>query len=172
LRTAELTNYYSTDKFLKLARLRDNLSNVVSSLIDKRFAERENNSFVEYKDFVKLLVEKTEVTKKFESYFTLFWYSSLPCYDIKGLTSEAKGETAILKTCSWKGSPVPCSSVFKKVVTDQGMCCAFNKDSAEEIFQESRFTKTVRQLELADEMHSFDNSGGIIFFSYNYSFKT
>ena len=149
---------------MRVSRFSDSISTLFNYLIDKSFAERENISFTEYRDSLKLKISKVDVTKKFESYFALFWYSSLPCYDIRGITSETKGETSILKSCQWKGVQVSCSSVFKRVVTDQGMCCAFNKDSAEEIFEESRYTKTIRELELEEQKLSFDSSGEIFYF--------
>ncbi len=68
---------------------------------------------------MKKLVEKTEVTENFEAFFTMLWYSSLPCSDVQGITSESAGETASLKTCRWKGVEIPCTLIFKKVATDR-----------------------------------------------------
>jgi hypothetical protein len=38
------------------------------------------------------------------SLFTILWYATLPCFDLKGVTSAKDGEKALLKTCIWKGT--------------------------------------------------------------------
>ena len=96
--------------------------------------------------------------KDFVTFFTFFWYSTLPCFDVKGITSEENGQGALLKYCIWKGKNLPCSSIFKKVTTDQGMCCAFNKEEADKIFVQSEYTEAMKKLQNYDQQNTFENS--------------
>jgi hypothetical protein len=59
------------------------------------------------------------MVKVYESGFRSLWYLRLPCFDIKGLTSEENGQKAMLKKCKWKGIEIPCAAIFSKVTTDQ-----------------------------------------------------
>ena len=93
------------------------------------------------KDEIKSVFQRLDLSTYFEKYFSLLWYSSLPCFDVQNYTSQKSGDTALLKMCVWKGVRIPCSAIFKKVPTDSGMCCAFNKEKAEKIFVESKYTR-------------------------------
>ncbi len=54
---------------------------------------------------------------------------------INGMVIRHKdGKNSLLKKCKWKGIEIPCSSIFKKFPTDQGLCCSFNMKAADEIF--------------------------------------
>ena len=46
----------------------------------------------------------------------------LPCFPKDKSTEEAY----MLRQCSWQGKTVNCSDIFTPVVTDSGICCAFN----------------------------------------------
>ena len=87
---------------------------------------------------------------------SLMWYSSLPCFDVKGLTSDKNGEKSILKVCKWKGRQYPCSSIFKKVATDKGICCAFNKPAADQIFAKSSYSDITAKLEREEKLGAAD----------------
>ena len=76
--------------------------------------------------------------------FEVLWYSQLPCFDLKNITSNSPGEAAIIKKCYWKGEEMHCPSIFKTLPTDRGMCCVFNMNKAEEIFQESEYAKMIQ----------------------------
>ena len=76
--------------------------------------------------------------------FEVLWYSQLPCFDLKNITSNSPGEAAIIKKCYWKGEEMHCPSIFKTLPTDRGMCCVFNMNKAEEIFQESEYAKLIQ----------------------------
>jgi hypothetical protein len=80
----------------------------------------------------------------------------LPCYDVKGITGKENRHSALLKFCTWKGIEVPCYSIFEKVTTDRGMCCAFNKPEADRIFLESGYTSIMKTLQNYDEEFSFE----------------
>jgi hypothetical protein len=107
------------DKIVKVINITDQLPSFINSLVNKELKDKQSKSFEEVLKHVKELVEKTEVTQNFEAYFTMLWYSSLPCSDVKGITSESAGETASLKSCRWKGAEIPCTLIFKKVATDR-----------------------------------------------------
>ena len=80
----------------------------------------------------------------YDSLFEILWYSQLPCYDVKNVTSDGKDQMSIIKRCYWKGTEISCPAVFKTLPTDRGMCCVFNMNKAEEIFQESIYAKLIQ----------------------------
>jgi hypothetical protein len=95
------------------------LSTLINSLVDKNEKVKQQKSYEGFQKQVKDQIEKSDMTQNFEAYFTMLWYSSLPCSDVDGITSEVDGETASLKSCRWKGVPISCSLIFKKVATDR-----------------------------------------------------
>ena len=80
----------------------------------------------------------------YRSLFAILWYSQLPCFDVHNITSNSPGEASIIKKCYWKGEEMHCPSIFKTLPTDRGMCCVFNMNKAEEIFQESIYAKLIQ----------------------------
>ena len=48
-----------------------------------------------------------------QNLFEILWYSQLPCFDIKDITSETKDEMSILKRCYWKDKLINCSAIFR-----------------------------------------------------------
>ena len=82
--------------------------------------------------------------------FQIFWYSQLPCFDIRNITSVEKGTNSILKRCYWKGELVSCRAVFKTQPTDRGMCCTFNMDAAEKIYKDSTYLKAISKMQTQD----------------------
>lgn len=86
-----------------------------------------------------------------EALFEALWYSQLPCFDnsitmLEGL-SEPK---ALLRKCLWKGKFISCAAIFKTFPTDRGMCCTFNMEAAEKIFQESEYAKDITKMQTKD----------------------
>ena len=51
--------------------------------------------------------------------FELLWYSQLPCFDVKNVTSEHNHEFGVLKSCAWKGVQMDCSDIFVMQPTDR-----------------------------------------------------
>ena len=49
-----------------------------------------------------------------------------------------------LRQCSWAGTLVNCSTIFTTVITDSGVCCAFNTKSS---LKESTFSMLVADLQ-------------------------
>ena len=84
-------------------------------------------------------------TESYESMFQLMWYSQLPCYDVNEITSTRMDEMSIIKKCSWKGKEISCPAIFEMQPTDRGMCCSFNMEKAENIFQKSKYTELISQ---------------------------
>ena len=81
----------------------------------------------------------------YDSLFDLLWYSTMPCFDVKGITSTFQDEMSIIKKCSWKGKEISCPSIFEMQPTDRGMCCSFNMEKAENIFQKSKYSELISQ---------------------------
>lgn len=47
------------------------------------------------------------------------WYATMPCFDVRGITSDYDGQHSILKICKWKGTRIPCSAIFTTFPTDK-----------------------------------------------------
>ena len=86
----------------------------------------------------------------YESLFEVLWYSQLPCFDVKEISSAIKNEMSSVKQCLWKGLKIDCSLIFKTFPSDRGMCCTFNMERAEEIFKDSKYSKVVEKFQQSD----------------------
>ena len=64
----------------------------------------------------------------------------------------------MLKDCIWKGERLNCSAIFSMQPTDQGMCCSFNKQKADEMFRASRYRDEIIRLTDQDKRKSRDHS--------------
>ena len=126
--------YKSPDQFLNM-RSATNSDSLLSDFLKGRSQKSP------YKALAKSIFEKVDLSAYFERYFYTMWFSRLPCFDVQNYTAETNGDTSILKKCFWKAMPIPCSAIFKKVPTDRGMCCAFNKEKADNIFIDSKYTR-------------------------------
>ena len=51
----------------------------------------------------------------------------------------------MLRQCKWEGKEVNCSEIFKPVITDTGVCCAFNLQSD---FKDSNYTSLVNDIQV------------------------
>jgi hypothetical protein len=109
-------------------------------------------------DYYKDLFKRLDLSAAFNAYFSSLWYSTLPCYDIQGVSAQKDGDSAILKKCLWKGLPISCSAIFEKFPTDRGMCCTFNRAAAEDVFKESTYTRLMNDLKKSDKSAAFQNS--------------
>ena len=98
-----------------------------------------------------------DVAKSYKSLFEILWYSQLPCFDVENITSEFKDEMSLIKRCYWKGIKIDCASIFFTRPTDRGMCCAFNMEKADAIFQRSQYATMVSQMQQQDAKYSFEN---------------
>ena len=48
-----------------------------------------------------------------------------------------------------------CQAIFKTLPTDRGMCCSFNMEKAEEIFQKSTYSALVQDMQSFDESNRY-----------------
>ena len=60
----------------------------------------------------------------------------------------------MLRDCMWKGKRLSCSAIFSMQPTDQGMCCTFNKQKADEMFKASRYQEQITKLTDQDKKKS------------------
>ena len=93
----------------------------------------------------------------YENMFGLLWYTQLPCYDVRGLTSEVKDELSFIKRCYWKEKKINCNAIFQMQPTDRGMCCSFNMKKAEDIFRKSKYTEAVAARQAHDRRNGFES---------------
>ncbi len=105
---------------------------------DKEAVIARNKAMADLARGYKAMFRQINMTAAFDNIFGLLWYSTLPCYNIPGLS-----QYAMIKKCAWKGKTMNCSAIFETFPTDRGMCCTFNMDAAEKIFSESRFQESV-----------------------------
>ena len=113
--------------------------------------------------------------KSYTALFELLWYSQIPCFDVENVTSYKEGYgirteirvlltslqvflIGMIKSCVWKGRNLSCASIFSMYPTDRGMCCTFNKQRADEMFQASRYQDEVTKLNSQDKESSFEDS--------------
>ena len=155
---AELYSSQNPDTVVKADTIKDQLDKIVDLLPEKSIVKQHNETFAVRKEQLLEIFNKDYVTKHFESHFRLLWYSSLPCFDIKGLTASVKGEKSVLKRCTWKGQLVSCSAIFTMVPTDSGMCCAFNKRKAQDVFHSSKYSRIIKELERLEDQNAFEGS--------------
>ncbi len=127
------------------APLVDKLINTNKTSIQKR----EQYIRTHQKDY-KNLYKQLNLTAAYDNLFDLLWYSTLPCFSIKGDPEDI--DISMLKLCKWKGERVPCASIFDMFPTDRGMCCTFNMEKADTIFRESQFQKSIIKLQEYDRL--------------------
>ena len=123
------------------------------------------------------VIQKLDLRGAFESLFSTLWYSQLPCFDIINITSDSNqtsrdGGSSILRYCEWKGVPVSCSSIFTTFPTDQGMCCAFNMEAADDIFIKSKYRNILQTMQNQDKLYSVEPSAVPKWYSDNGEPKT
>ena len=44
-----------------------------------------------------------DLAQSYDSLFEILWYTQLPCFDVKGVTSQYLDQYGMLKSCRWKG---------------------------------------------------------------------
>jgi hypothetical protein len=103
------------------------------------------------------MFKRLHVKKAFKSIFKSLWYSYIPCYDVKNISSSLN-ELSLLKYCEWKGIRVACSAIFTQFPTDKGLCCSFNMKAADDIYRESIFLDTLKEKQNSDNITAFSSS--------------
>ena len=104
---------------------------------------------------VKSNFKSMDLENSYDALFEVLWYTQLPCFDVKGITSDHKDDFGLLKACVWKGVRLPCSLIFKTSPTDQGMCCTFNMEAAENMFQRGPYRDMITKMQAKDSQNSF-----------------
>ena len=106
-----------------------------------------------------------DLSKSYKKLFELLWYTRLPCFDVKDVTSKKKDEMSVIKRCYWRGQMVDCASIFVTRSTDHGMCCTFNLGNAEKIFKNTIYGNISSDMRKRDKQLSFNNiiSSGLVF---------
>ena len=148
----------SSDEDTKRESKTDTPQNIqkLNLLLDPSKAEERQENYKKMRNQYKEDHGNMNLTTVYESLFEILWYSQMPCFDVKDVTSNAKDEMSMMKKCFWKGIEMPCPAIFKTLPTDRGMCCTFNMENAENIFQESSYTKLVQSMQTLDESNRSD----------------
>ena len=126
-------------------------------LFNPLFEEVEEYNNIKIKNELLAAFKHIKMTAAFENTFSALWYTSLPCFDLKDMSSNLQGGNSILRQCKWKGLQIPCSAIFKTFPTDRGMCCSFNMEAAEDIFVHSAYTEQIKLMQNKDKYLSYEN---------------
>jgi hypothetical protein len=114
-------------------------------------------SVAQSREFVKASFRSLDMEKAYKGIFELMWYAQLPCFGVQGF-SKNEHEHALLKKCIWKGVDVPCSAIFSKFPTDKGMCCVFNMQNADQIYESSVYPDQMVKLQERDRKNAFQRA--------------
>ena len=133
-----------------------NIEKLDVSLDPMRKAEREAQAAEAVDDYTNTF-GSVDMDRSYLPLFELLWYSQLPCTDVIGLTSRAKDELSFIKRCYWKDKLVSCNAIFQKRPTDQGICCSFNMQKAENVLKPSNYTKAILSGQRDEKDFGFEN---------------
>ena len=133
-------------------------SSIFEVLLDPAIRIHQNNAASIPIQMFKNIYKRMNNTSSAPAIKSMLWYSTLPCFDVRGVTSNKEGEKSILRDCRWKGVKIPCSAIFTTFPTDKGMCCAFNMQAAEEIFQGQLYSGMLKYFQTDDQLNAFTNS--------------
>ena len=92
----------------------------------------------------------------------MLWYSQMPCFDIKGLTSQLKDELSFLKRCYWKETQISCNQIFQKRPTEKGMCCSFNMKMLDEVLKAGKYRDSISIRQCSDASNGFSQSDTVL----------
>ena len=112
-------------------------------------------------------------TRAYEKLFELLWYSRLPCFDVRGVTSKERDEMSVIKRCYWRSKLVDCATIFTTRSSDRGMCCAFNVGNANEIYKSTMYKSYTEKMQNKTIAESYpgvpDGLVSVIICCYRYS---
>ena len=111
-----------------------------------------NNAKKEYRDNYSGMDIKTSYNALFE----ILWYTQIPCFDVRKITSTEQHQHGMIKSCIWKGVRLPCSKLFTASPTDRGMCCTFNVQAAEKMFKSGDYQTMIKSMQKRDKSMAFD----------------
>jgi len=112
-------------------------------------------SVEQLKYFYRDAFSRLNMSVAYKSLFSMMWYASLPCFDINGVTSQDEGDAEYIRSCSWKGKQIPCSTIFRQFPTEMAMCCTFNMKSADEAFNSIAYVDVVKKMQAGDLNRTF-----------------
>jgi hypothetical protein len=130
----------------------------IDMLFDPIYEDEQNEQEVIVRNQIAEAFNEIDVTASYQELFSSLWQTGMPCFDLQGITANTDKEKSILKYCEWKGMEIPCSQIFSKFPTDNGMCCSFNIKSAEDIFIQGTFSRLITNLQENDKKKSFDKN--------------
>ena len=117
----------------------------------ERITNVQNTKAKYHQDF-----EPIDIEKSYKKLFELLWYTRLPCFDVKDITSKERDEMSVIKRCYWRSKMVDCASIFVTRSTDHGMCCTFNSANAEQIFKDTLYGNMTSEMQSKDKRLSFE----------------
>ena len=127
-------------------------------LFDPLFREFEEYKVIKRTNEVLASLSHINMKAAYKNIFSALWYTSLPCFDLKDLSTNYTAGRSILRHCEWKGQIIPCSAIFQTFPTDKGMCCSFNMKSAEDIFLGKTYSQQIKLMQNQDKYLALDNS--------------
>ena len=127
----------------------------LKKMLDPAESESRKQQIINERNNYNANFKGLDMNKAYQKLFEILWYTQLPCFDIKGITSKQKDETSILKRCYWKGHLTSCAEIFTAQPTDRGMCCTFNQEAADKIYHKSRYTQALKKMQEQDKSLSF-----------------
>ena len=127
---------------------------LVDFYMNPKRKERINLKLEEYMKDVNKYYSKERLGKVFKHLFPLFWHTRLPCFDQPSISSAS-----VIRTCEVAGLKVNCSSLFTKVDTDSGLCCALNMET---ILKEGlEFSELASEMQEEDKDASTNNANKV-----------
>ena len=123
------------------------VSEQLDLFFDPIFQDEQSNFIQQNQNSITNIFSHLQVSQSFQNVFSILWNAKTPCFDMEGTSAKSK---TILKNCQWKGVSLPCSSIFSQFPTDKGICCSFNMEAAEEIFNGETYVQLVNSLQSAD----------------------
>ena len=115
-------SYFCITDFLECKKDKYGLVEQLDLIFDPVFSEDQNYHITQQTNKVHDASRNFNLSPSFENLFSALWYSSMPCYDLKGLTAHFDKDSSFLKYCEWKGIAMNCSNIFTTFPTDIGMC--------------------------------------------------
>lgn len=120
----------------------------------KRFEEKQR-LIEDTKATIEALFNRVDMDLGNKTLTDLLWHSRLPCFDQHRISNHNHQHES-LKWCSWKNVPVPCSAIFQKIPTSEGICCIFNLNAAD-LYIESSFRQWIVSSQKEDFLDGFEN---------------
>jgi hypothetical protein len=117
----------------------------IDMLFDPVFAADQYYEEIKQTNQIVDVVHRLDMKSAYAAITSTLWNSGMPCTDFDS-TNNNNG-LSVLRYCEWKGTKVPCSSIFSTYPTDQGMCCTFNIKAAEQLFAGETFPHLIEYLQ-------------------------